>query len=106
MITDREELIFLLSEASELEHGLCCCYLFAAFSLKRNPDEGLTSTEREALTRWEPVIIGVGLVLGSRRGDVSCAEYDCDLLQSSADSVGDALALAEHLGFRPLPKSH
>ena len=29
-ISDREELIYLLSEASELEHGLCCCYLFAA----------------------------------------------------------------------------
>ena len=31
-ISDREELIYLLSEASELEHGLCCCYLFAASS--------------------------------------------------------------------------
>ena len=34
-VTDREELIYLLSEASELEHGLCCSYLFTAFSLKR-----------------------------------------------------------------------
>lgn len=58
-ISDREELIYLLSEASELEHGLCCCYLFAAFSLKRNADEGLTEPERLALARWERVISGV-----------------------------------------------
>ncbi len=61
MNTDREELIFQLSEASELEHGLCCCYLFAAFSLKRNADEGLTPTEHEALVRWERVISGVAV---------------------------------------------
>ena len=60
-ISDREELIFLLSEASELEHGLCCCYLFAAFSLKRNPDEDLSPSEHEALTRWERVISGVAV---------------------------------------------
>lgn len=60
-ISDREELIYLLTEASELEHGLCCCYLFAAFSLKRNPDEGLTATEHEAVTRWERAISGVAV---------------------------------------------
>ena len=48
-ISDREELIHFLSEASELEHGLCCCYLFAAFSLKRTADEGLTESEQLAL---------------------------------------------------------
>jgi hypothetical protein len=58
-ISDREELIYLLSEASELEHGLCCCYLFAAFSLKRTADEGLTEPEQLALARWERVISGV-----------------------------------------------
>jgi hypothetical protein len=60
-ITDREELIFLLAEASELEHGLCCCYLFAAFSLKRSAEEGLNETELEAVTRWERVITGVAI---------------------------------------------
>lgn len=60
-ISDREELIFLLSEASELEHCLCCCYLFAAFSLKRDLEEGLTPTEHEAVTRWERVISGVAV---------------------------------------------
>lgn len=60
-VSDREELIFLLKEASELEHGLCCCYLFAAFSLKRDAGEGLTATEHEAVTRWERAISGVAV---------------------------------------------
>ena len=43
------------------------------------------------------------LVLGSRRGDVGYTEHDRDELQRSADLVGEALALAEHLGHQPLP---
>jgi hypothetical protein len=27
VIQDREQLIYLLSEAAEIEHGLLCCYL-------------------------------------------------------------------------------
>lgn len=42
------------------------------------------------------------LALGGRRGDVSYSTHDRDALQRSADSVGEALALAEHLGHRPL----
>jgi hypothetical protein len=60
-VTDREELIYLLSEASELEHGLCCCYLFTAFSLKRGVDEDLTPSELEAVQRWDRVITGVAV---------------------------------------------
>jgi hypothetical protein len=39
-VTSREELIYLLSRASELEHGLACVYLFAAYSLKNDISEG------------------------------------------------------------------
>lgn len=60
-ISDREELVYLLAEASELEHGLCCCYLFAAFSLKRDPSEDLTASEHDAVVRWERVISGVAV---------------------------------------------
>ena len=60
-VSDREELIYLLAEASELEHALCCCYLFAAFSLKRTPDEDLTPSEHEAVVRWERAISGVAV---------------------------------------------
>ena len=60
-VTDREELIYLLSEASELEHGLCCSYLFTAFSLKRGPDEDLTPSELDTVRRWDRVITGVAV---------------------------------------------
>ena len=46
-----EELIFLLTEASELEHMLMLQYLFAAFSLKTDADEGLTEEQLEAVRR-------------------------------------------------------
>jgi hypothetical protein len=32
----REQLIYLLSLAADLEHSLTCQYLFAAFSLKQS----------------------------------------------------------------------
>jgi kynurenine formamidase len=39
-VTTREELIYLLSRAAELEHGLACIYLFAAYSLKIAESDG------------------------------------------------------------------
>jgi hypothetical protein len=44
-IRNREELIQVLGIASELEHNLMCQYLFAAYSLKRYPWEGLTEAQ-------------------------------------------------------------
>lgn len=38
-ITSRSDLLSLLSEACELEHGLACSYLYAAFSLKQDTSE-------------------------------------------------------------------
>src|SRR5579871_2403291 len=52
VIEHREALIYMLCEAAELEHGIMCQYLFAAFSLKQSIDEGLTGKELEAVTRW------------------------------------------------------
>jgi hypothetical protein len=40
MMHSRETLIAALREAAEIEHGITCQYLFAAFSLKSHPDEG------------------------------------------------------------------
>jgi hypothetical protein len=45
------------------------------------------------------------LVLAHRRGDADYADQDRAALQKSADSVGEALALAAHLGFKPLAKA-
>src|SRR5881275_924541 len=56
VIEDREELIFILSEAAALEHMIMCEYLFAAFSLKRDVSEGVTAAQLGAITRWERVV--------------------------------------------------
>jgi hypothetical protein len=40
VIEHREALIYMLCEAAELEHGIMCQYLFAAFSLKRARTRG------------------------------------------------------------------
>jgi CDGSH-type Zn-finger protein/truncated hemoglobin YjbI len=52
VIEHREALIYMLCEAAELEHGIMCQYLFAAFSLKQREDEGLTAGELIAVDRW------------------------------------------------------
>ena len=59
VIEHREALIYMLCEAAELEHGIMCQYLFAAFSLKQRADEGLTAEELEAVTRWRRTIAHV-----------------------------------------------
>ncbi|MGZ3582784.1 MAG: ferritin-like domain-containing protein [Ktedonobacterales bacterium] len=56
VINDREELIFMLSEAASLEHMIMCEYLFATFSLKRDVSEGVTAAQLEAIKRWERVV--------------------------------------------------
>src|SRR5579864_2834247 len=56
VIEHREALIYMLCEAAELEHGIMCQYLFAAFSLKQREDEGLTKGELAAVTRWRHAI--------------------------------------------------
>jgi hypothetical protein len=55
-IESREDLAFVLSEASTLEHMIMCEYLFAAFSLKRDESEDISSEELETVRRWEGVI--------------------------------------------------
>ena len=52
VIEHREALIYLLCQAAELEHGIMCQYLYAAFTLKQSQDEGLTAAEVEAVQRW------------------------------------------------------
>jgi CDGSH-type Zn-finger protein/truncated hemoglobin YjbI len=56
VIEHREALIYMLCEAAELEHAIMCQYLFAAFSLKQNADEGLSETELDAVRRWRKQI--------------------------------------------------
>ncbi len=58
-IENRSGLIHALTEAAELEHGLMVQYLFAAFSMKRQADEGLTLRQAELVRAWEGVILKV-----------------------------------------------
>ncbi len=52
VIEHREALIYMLCEAAELEHGIMCQYLFAAFSIKQDAVEGLTDDQVAAVRRW------------------------------------------------------
>jgi CDGSH-type Zn-finger protein/uncharacterized Fe-S cluster protein YjdI len=60
-IETREELIYLLAEAAAIEHNLMCCYLYAAWSLKRGERDGLTRHQAEAVSRWKRAIISVAI---------------------------------------------
>jgi len=59
VIEHRGPLIYMLCEAAELEHAVMCEYLFAAFSLKRSVDEGLTHEQLAAVERWRSTILTV-----------------------------------------------
>lgn len=59
--TNREQLAYLLTEAAEIEHGLMCCYLYAAYSLKRGEEDGLAPEEAAAVARWRSAIVDVAI---------------------------------------------
>ena len=59
IIENRKTLTYLLCEAAELEHGLMCEYLYAAFSLKTKPDETLPAEHLETVERWRSVVLRV-----------------------------------------------
>lgn len=87
----RDELCSLLYEAAELEHGLACSYLFAAFSLKRSEADGLTPEQAEAVTRWSKAIKGIA------EQEMLHLALVCNLLT--------ALGAAPHLGRPPFPQT-
>jgi CDGSH-type Zn-finger protein/uncharacterized Fe-S cluster protein YjdI len=57
----REQLIFQLCEAAELEHNLMCTYLYAAFSLRSGASEGLSADEAACVERWRRTILRVAM---------------------------------------------
>src|SRR5207253_4334231 len=59
VVDSREELVYLLGQACELEHGLLCEYLYAQFSLKRDVDEGVTPDQLARIRAREQTIIDV-----------------------------------------------
>jgi Ferritin-like len=61
VVEHREHLWYLLAEATQLEHMIMCQYLYAAFSLKRDPAEGLTAEQAAATGRWRQVLRGIAI---------------------------------------------
>lgn len=76
MIDTREELINALHEAAELEHGLLLQYLYAALSLKRRTDEGLSAQDQALIGDWERLILRVAVEEMAHLGTV------CNLLSA------------------------
>src|SRR6266700_3479442 len=89
VIEHREALIYALCQAAELEHGIMCQYLFAAFSLKQSTAEGLTPEQLEAVTRWRKIV-----------GEVARQEM---LHLALVQNLLTALGAAPHLGRPNLP---
>ena len=61
VVEHREQLIYLLREAAELEHTIMCEYLFAQWSLKRSVGEGVTEQQLERILAWDAAIEGVAI---------------------------------------------
>jgi hypothetical protein len=61
ILGSREQLLHLLAEAAEIEHTLMCSYMYAAFSLRRPGESGLTSTEAQAVERWRKSIMEIAV---------------------------------------------
>jgi len=58
---DKATLVAMLRQASELEHALCCQYLYAAFTLKRGGDPGLTAAQASLTAQWQQQITKVAV---------------------------------------------
>lgn len=56
-----EQLLSILAEAAEIEHGLMCCYLYAAFGLKTDPGDGLPPAQLAAVKRWRGAVMSVAI---------------------------------------------
>lgn len=84
----REQLLYWLHEAAEIEHHLMCCYLYAAFSLKR-AEPSWSAEQREAVAGW-------------RRSIVSVAFEEMSHL-ALVGNLANALGATAHMGRPPLP---
>ncbi len=59
-IRSREELIQALRTGAELEHGLCCQYLFTAFTIRKTATDFVKSPDlvvMQMAQRWEAVLM-------------------------------------------------
>jgi len=61
IIGSREQLFYLLAEASEIEHTLMCNYLYAVFSLKAGSASNLSERESKAVLGWQKMMMSVAI---------------------------------------------
>jgi hypothetical protein len=61
VVEHREHLWYLLAEAAQVEHLIMCQYLYASFSLKAGPEDGLTADQAAAAARWREVLTGIAI---------------------------------------------
>jgi len=61
VVEHREQLWSLLVEAAQIKHMIMCQYLYACFSLKTEPDEGLTAQQADAVARWQETLTGIAI---------------------------------------------
>jgi hypothetical protein len=61
VVAHREHLWWLLAEAAQLEQMIMCQYLFAAFSLKEGPSDGLSGEHSGVVRRWRETLLGVAV---------------------------------------------
>ena len=90
VIEHREPLIYMLCAAAELEHALMCEYLFAAFTLKRSRDEGLSEDQLGAAERWRQTLLMVA------KQEMLHLALNCNLV--------NALGASPHLSRPNLPQ--
>jgi hypothetical protein len=90
VIEHREPLIYMLCAAAELEHALMCEYLFAAFTLKRSTNEGLSEDQLDVVDRWRQTLLLVA------REEMLHLAINCNLV--------NALGASPHLSRPNLPQ--
>ena len=61
VVEHREQMWSLLIEAAQYEHMIMCQYLYACFSLKTGPDEGLTAEQADTVARWRETLTGIAI---------------------------------------------
>ena len=61
VVEHREHLWYLLAEAAQVEHLIMCQYLYASFSLKSGPEDGLTAEQAAAVVRWRDLLTGIAV---------------------------------------------
>ena len=94
VIEDREELIFMLSEAATLEHMVMCGYLYAAFSMKHEKGQGLDSNGLKLVGQWDRAVSQVAVqemlhlsLVNNLLTSIGAAPTSCDPTSPSARST-------------------